>query len=130
MRGNILRGELAVQGRMPLSGQRWVQPSQAVIIAYSESGTVRAADPPTSAVNTSLPHMPFWAYPPDILSGVQGNILWSELAVHGRMPLPSQRWVQPGQAVIIAYRLSATVRAAGSVASAGNYRPPFMAFWA
>ena len=92
-RCHLFRSESAVQGRMPLGGQRWLQGSQVV---------KPLQDPPPRAVGTALPAstspgingrlplMPLAAPPPDLFPASMGNALRCQRRVFFRIPFLEQ----------------------------------------
>lgn len=122
-RGDILRREGTVEGRVPFFGDGWVEGSEVVVAdKHFFIGTIRASAAAHGAAGDDcLVIVAFFAAPPDFFIGCRGDLCRGEGAVFFRMPLGGDGRVEGGKVVVARQHFFAgTDRAAAAVDAAGN----------
>ena len=131
-RGQGVRGEGTVLGRVPLGGQVGVEGGQAVFprqdLPVGAHRTAAARDP---GFDLRPPHMALFTLPPHCLVTAGQYILGPQAAVEGGVPLGGQVGEAGGQVAASRQRdLAGAHRAARAIPRAGCHpRLPLMAFF-
>ena len=122
-RGDILRREGAVEGRVPLAGDGWVEGGEVVVAdKHFFIGTVGASAAAHGAAGDDrLVIVAFFAAPPHLFVAGWGNFVWRKCAVFGRVPLGGNSWIKRSQVVEpCQHFLAGADWAAAAVDTAGN----------
>lgn len=130
-RGDVLRRESAVEGRVPLTGDGWVEGGEVVVadkhFFIGTVGTSAAAH--GAAGDHGLVVVAFFAAPPDFFVAGWGDFVWRERAIFGGVPLGGNGWIKRSQIVeSCQHFLASTDGAAAAVDAAGNAGLVVMAF--
>ena len=122
-RGDILRRKSAVEGRVPLASNGWVEGGEVVVAdKHFFIGTVGASAAAHGAAGDDrLVVVAFFTAPPDLFVAGWGDFVWRECAIFGRVPLGGNGWVKRSQVVkACQHFLASADRAAAAVDAAGN----------
>lgn len=130
-RGDVLRREGAVEGRVPLAGDGWVEGGEVVVAdKHFFIGTVGASAAAHGAAGDDcLVVVAFFTAPPDFFVAGWGDFVWRECAVFAGMPLSGNGWIKRSQVVKpCQHFLASADGAAAAVDAAGNAGLVVMAF--
>lgn len=97
-RGDILRRKGAVEGRVPLAGDGWVESGEVVVTdKHFFIGTVGASAAAHGAAGDDcLVVVAFLAAPPDFFVGSRGDLRRCESTVFTWVPLGGDVWIEGG----------------------------------